>query len=1509
MASANLIFERLFPGAGYPAFAVEWPGFDFPTGTTVNKSGWARPVVDGYGKGIPSRAIGGVTWRARADTMPGRSAYRASLWASWKNPGYAGQREVGLIVRYLDVNNCLVARIRSMVGASPELRLFKVVAGTATQLGSTYTGLTAAAMAGGVEWSVRCEDLADGTTRVVVYTGTATASSKGTSRIDYTGDLSALYGAHGVGIELNDQVYPDDVAVDNLRVYDLADEWNPTGGYGSSSGWTYVFGNTAYSIDDLNALAAPIAPGKVKQAYGMKGNTFSFRVLGDWRLNATIVKPGLAVKVLHNGVVRFDGVVATGNLTAGPQAEQSWQCFDAQWAARQVVLGEDDLTGTLNFNVFDEESDDYDPDRQDMTVGDILAFLFDRYTDGASNSLRFYGAAPATGDAYTQSELDALDAVPPDVSLSGNLQSAIETLITTYMPTFMVWVDPTDRSWHFRDVTDLDDEAVVLTNEWATLDITPDRDQNYTAVLWRGAKKANADQVVMNLSASDPTLRLTPAWSNATENAWIKDKRHRTSISGAISSSGTGTYLGVSRPYIDISASFDMAEDDWKGAIVTLTATDTFPRLCVGNTATRLWLSAPAWSGSPAGGVGFLVNLADPDAVAALSMQGVGRAYYAPAISSVCGYPSAYGAGLKNRGFCGYAQVKGVGDDGAGYVQNVMFQAQALTQAQQDALGCDVLVVLAEPPKIPIGLVNRIPPPGGSPPTTACETGATNQFTQASQVDIEIAVSQHEEDAPYVRVPTTDGTFEGDAYTDWDCRQVYVVDDADFVDASQAAGLTIAAQSVLDLKKNKAFMWSVRLATPWNGAAPDYPTPATTARFAGLSKRITLSASGVTTGFESTARLPVLSVTWDIQGNTTELQAGTVSAFLSPTAQNVKAAIIAKNAAKRAAKLIKQVEDFRNKALGKPADRVGGIQAGPTDGCDVLFVNDNMKRVADGKQDDEQKWEAANHGHLAAEATRSLLTGIQTTLPGYMPSAPGLDGDAAQQSVDGGPVLRSWATPWIPGQGPVSGKNGNRGRYGGLISTDDATRGSPPAEVYRGGGIVIRKKAPAGGGGTGGGVGLEWATLGPTGATGGWTTYTGPGSLTGGVVPRSVATPGSLVRQAFDETAALAAAVGALRGDVDELLAPGDVSTDYPDGAPADLWQQVAAGLAGNPFMRVIPSTRNDPGGTVYAGPQTLNGAQAGLYWRCDPYTGLAIRVENVGLGSGTNDGAWSAASTGVGSTVEYATALYCVHKQIHAKDLSSAAVDSNGDPMEAASPPAAGDDPFCLVGQEGRVVSGTDVSGAGGRISLPPGCRGTPMLTVHMAEDPSAVETTGHVLKMSFGYSYRGSPWTAAGTTAVGTALTADGSGTGTGFYAAPGGAVPTGLRKPSDLVVVAQTVPGSGTFTGNAIVGGIDVDVAVVDGGYLATIHAGVGAASAMTHNRPAASAASNVASALTLAIKESFSVGVGVRSSCTGELDRPLVSWAGVGVDGDATVPAMGESMTAGAGVSVLVSTLLV
>ncbi|MEZ6028060.1 MAG: hypothetical protein R3E85_18005, partial [Planctomycetota bacterium] len=428
MPAANLLFRHTFDGMGYPDFATVWPGFTFPTSGVINGAGFTRPVVDGHGRGLPSRTVGGVTWRAKSVGAPGRQAHRTALWAKWKNAGFAAQREVGIIVRYLDPKNCLVARLRSMGTANPELRLFKVVNGTATQLGATYTGadLGATQLNAGVEWAVRVEDLPGGDdTKVEVYVGTQTTVARGNLRISWIGDVGVLRGLHTSGIELHDQVHGDDVRVDDLAVYDLADEWNPDGPAPSpGAGWQVELGNTLYALHELSSMTPRIDLVRVTQGYGTKGNSATFRVSGDYRQTALLF-PGQTVRVLHDGDVRFRGWIADGQLSADPGESQDWHAYDAHWNARLVTLLRPDKVGAWYYNVTDPEGDEYDGTLVDLTLGAILKHQFQQNAD----RLRFHGCAPPTGDAFIQAELDQLDAVIPDVVASGQFPAMVDTML------------------------------------------------------------------------------------------------------------------------------------------------------------------------------------------------------------------------------------------------------------------------------------------------------------------------------------------------------------------------------------------------------------------------------------------------------------------------------------------------------------------------------------------------------------------------------------------------------------------------------------------------------------------------------------------------------------------------------------------------------------------------------------------------------------------------------------------------------------------------------------------------------------------------------------------------------------------------------------------------------------------------------------------------------------------------------------------------------------------------
>lgn len=1435
---ANRLFRLDFDGTGYPTFDV-WPDFEFPASGQVNANGRTRPVCDGHGYGLASRQIGGVTWRAKATAYPGRVAFQTGIRAKWKNAGFAGRRECGLIIRYVDADNVLVARLRSMGTASPELRLFKVVAGVETQLGATYTGsaISAAVLNAGAIWRARVEDLDNGDTRVTVYTDDGSNETKGDARIDYTGDLSAFRGLYTVGVELRDQVYLDDVLVDYVDAYDLADEWDAGGGssYGDGSGWIVEFGDTAYTMAQLAALSPPVSLVSVKQAYGLKGNVATFRVDGDWRMGS-VVKPGVAVRVLHNGAVRFRGWIAEGTLAAQPAESQVFSAFDAYWEARKVIVTEDDKTGTHFFNVTDDKDDNYNRDRVDLTIGEVIRFHLDRYLP----ILRRYGIAPSTGDAYVVSELNALDAVIPDLSTTTNLVAAVEVLLA-FMPKFQVWVDPIDLVWHFRDVTALAGESISCAAEWVTFSVKPDRDKAYTAVVWRGARKETDEPVTMSIG--EGTLK--PAWNKAQEDAYGKDKRKLDRLDFKVLSAGTAICPkdGVMRPFIDLAASHGLDEDDWRGAICGVDG-DAYPRLVVTNTSTRIWLSAPAWGGGTPPSPGALAFLSgtDPEAIPELMASGVGRGFVMFPPAQICGYaPVGVNLGLKLKGWCGQAEAFTQGEDGKTYREQYAYQVRMRSQFQQDAGFCDTTVVLAEKPLKPISLINFVSPPGGSPPKGICLPGPMNQPSQTPIIDVKITVPKVKEDAPYFREPEGDDVWTGDAFTEWGVRQEYVVDDPDFVDAAQVAGLRKAAQAFLALKSQLPYALTARIASPWragaSGSDPFVAAASSTARFAGLSKRVNITSATRVTGLDATTALMLFAVEWQVEEDATIIEAGTASGWLNPIAQNIAKTFSEARVLKKAAGYVKQLADFLNTFLAKNADVIAGQPNGPTDGCEVELSNQTVKRRTTVEADDQDKVDAINHATQRGRLAEDLLFGRTQQFPGDPLDRGGLSGSPAQQAIDGA-VLRPLVDPELPFPGPPVGANGDRSRYGGAIGADDADAFSAPDELFRRGNYAFRKAAAADGRRQGG-AGYEFSPLDGAGRpTGVWSPWTGPESFPGGRVPLSMVEPGSLVGQTLARATALAAKAGAVVSPTTgKVLDVGD-RTDpaYPHGVPADLVTTIRAGggLLG-PYFKPVAESFGDKGGMVYRGPFTEDGADAGLFWRVHPDLVVPCRVEAVTPGTGTNGGAWAwsnrtpggvAGYTGPSATeadtdaaglvLEYMTAGYVVHKQVHGdglyRDRSAWAT--------TASTPAATDDPFCFYRDAGMTLPGGMgvQSGAGAIIPLPLGARGVPMFSAHLREEIGNVDAVGATVNVRLAWSYKASDWGVAGsgTTAAQNPPVADGAGTGTGQFKAPGGAIPPGLRVPSDVAVSVQRNGSLGTMTGGATLTGIGMDVAVVEGGF---------------------------------------------------------------------------------------------
>lgn len=1432
MAAANTLFTHTFEGEGYPDFWTIWPDFDF---SIQGNTALYPPIVDGQGWGLANR-FAAVLWRGRSEYQPAGPNIQAELDAKWKNAGFAGGRSIGIILRFKEFGYCYVVRLISGGTSSARLELVKILNGVETVL-DTYIGnpINGSQFNAGIRVRCAIEDLddEDGSTRIRVYTGPNGASERGDLRIDETVVAAELRGNLTVGIECGSLWLRDDIRVRSLTVFDTLDDPGNAEPSALGTGWAIQLGTTLYLPSDLEALDPPVSYVGCGQALGlgMGSDTATFRVSRSF--SSGILHPGLPVKVYHDGDVRFVGEMTQGTIIASPEESQDWTAKSAIWGATRVAIEETDKSGTRIYNVADREDESYRADRQGMTLGAVAVDLFTAFAP----QLRLHGAAPASGLPYVQSEMNLLTAVIPGVGVSGNFLNALTTLLA-YMPTYQVFFEPETRVFHVRHITEATGEEIDLTAEHATLTITPDPERAYTAVKWRGARQERDEDVQLDFS--------NRTWSDSMGETWDPSKRHKDYIPNVvILNAGTSTRPGKDPgvSYVDVSTDNGLGENDVRGAVATFAdadGRDLGVKFVMANTSSRIWFDT-GWSGQDGvpvppdpGSRVFLSLRLDDGAYAAVSAMAFARSFYFPP-AVLCG-TSAIGMGLLNGGWCGEARVSTTDPDGTEYSQTMAYKVQVPNAAQQSAGFCPV-VELSEAPKVlpSIGLINKLPP-GGSPPLSECEAGGYAR-NNLSQLKINIKIPKLLPDVPTFRVPEGENTWRGTAYSDdeslwdgggeptpsdWGVRRCALIDDPDFSSMEMREGLEEAAEAILDLFSQKPYAFEIELATPWKAQLPDAPA-ASTSTWAGLTKRITVASDRRTTGYETISGLTVYSVWWDYAENKTIISAGTASGWLGGDFGTIAKAFTARAAAKIAAKKVKQLGDFVSKFMGKPPDSVGGQQKGLIDGCNVSVTDRNTKTVKNVIQDDEDKKAAVNHGALASLASETLFDGVEQTFAGSQPDVPGLSGSAAQQVI-GGPVLGSHASHRIPFQGPVDAPNGNRSKYGGLIGADEADSFAPPETIFRRGGYAFRKK-PNATGTTGGGVGLQFAPLGPHGDVAGeWSDYQSARDLPEGKAPLSMLSGGSTQEQLLERSRDMARALGQVEDQLGKIQAPGDVSEDYPDGAPADIPSMFRAAAMLPAGLRPVTNSWGDPGGLVLQGPMNDNGVDAQMLWRVRAPEMLLCEVEQVERGTGTNGGnfLWKAAASGA---YVVATRLDIVHKQIDGHDLS----DQGNAALRSTI--AKADDPFCGVGQQGRVLptpSGSDYAGAGGTLPMPIGATGIPAFLMTLKEDLyGPARSAGEGIAARFLYAYQASAWGSVQQTTALTAMTTDGSNTGTGQFKQPGGAVPPGLR--------AVSLYGNAAGQGNTVIAGLGIEVAVVEKHYFLPLSEGIGIADALVHSAP--------------------------------------------------------------------------
>ncbi len=1528
-ATANLLYSLGFDGADTPGVVDPWPGFEFPIEKwdySLNPQSGAQsgingvpltpyvnepfiPVIDGQGHGVGG--VVGQTWRLRATSHPGRANFQADLWAKFRNPaGFGSNAAVGLLVRCADAKNTISARISlDGSGGAPTLRLVQIVAGVETVLDSyTGAGLTNAMLAAGVAWRIRCED-AGANSILTVFVGPDGGASKGTQRIAWDGVLPAvLRGSLPTGVELIRAPSAGNQAtawVDNHEVYDLADE-SAEDDPGDGSGWTLEIDGVNYTRAQLAAFDPPIRSFSVWQGFGPDGCGLRIVSEGDWVMKAGL-RPGLPVRAFHHGKCRFRGTLMPGTASATLREAQVWEAYDATWLAGLVTLEEDDGTPTHTFNVYDEESDLWRDDRQEMTIGDVIAFLAERYGE----ELRRVGAAPQTLDMFVTSELTALDAVIPDLAISGTFQAAIFQLIG-YMRKYQPFVDPLDGRWHFRDLTAARQEAISCQADWVQPKRTADPRKSFTRVRIVGSAKEEDAPVTLKLS--DGSLK--PAWTTPQQALSGKHEQRKGEFAGFTSSGGAEVFEGVMRTYLVLAGAYGIKDDEWRGAIESIASSGQF---VVGNKnvggATRVYLGPSAWPGGipPAPGTPFLLTMLDKQAMKHLSDIGVGRAFYVFRPITTCGgggKSSLYDQGIGRGQACGSAFIKGRDpDSGRLYAEEYDMQVYGPTAKAMAAGFCNPVAVIANKPKPPISLINffRDGSPPGSSPLSGCQAGSTPGMPQGPNIDVELVIKKKKGKAPEVSTPSPT-TWSGPAYDDWDVKRTKTISFPDFVDqAAQGPGLQKACDAVHAILSQKAELVEIVLATPWQPhhqfVLARHAQGYASEQWAGLTAGVTVSSSRRSTGLEGVTNLPVYRVEWDVMGNRTILQAGTAAGWLNVDAEQIARAFTEKGLLAKTARLVKDALQDLSCLLRKPIDRVGAASVGPTPGCEVPVIDSVRRTVKSVEEDDEQKKDNIAHLGLKQHLSDILDSGLQDTeFPGSQIEMPGFDGPEGKQVGKYGRVLQS--LPESPLQGASRYANGGRGRYGGPIASDESVAGQPPDEVARFAWGVVRKRAD-GNGSNRGGYDLEWSPLDAQGApTGAWNPLNAATDLNAGAGPHlKYARKGSQSAQLRDRTDVIADVVGLRKDDAGRILDPaaGPGSTPFNDGPPADYITALLVAATASAHLWPRLDTLDDPGGLVFEGPKSVDGADAGCLWQVVMPERLLVKVTDVGVGgAGARNGAQGGrfapdtAATPAG-TVEVLKRGDIVHKQAEAMggDLGNVGVN----PLAAV--PIADDSPFGFLGPGGAPITAgwamgaipAVFSGVGARLEMPAYSRGTPMFTFHFMEDPFAAGPAagGALMGGVVQYAYQASPWSGITASAPAPVLvTAPNPGPAfpaKGVFLLPGGAVPPGLRRAFGLAVAFQRQPGVPGVDGGAgalILQAIGVDIAVTETGF-AAIHRVSGVAAVTTKdNQPWKHELVAVGESATFRYthRESRAV-LAFEASARGQTDPPYVSFEDVSV----------------------------
>lgn len=832
-----------------------WPGF-----TRVAGAAWDAVIVSNQG-GAGTTAAERIY---QSDYWPGIRDYDADLDLIWNSAATEG-RGWGVMSRLTDDGQRGYMAVLYSYRPSdntlniPHVKFFRRSGGTNTTLGSEVDvsgSFDSTALNAGVTLRLRTQTQDDGSVTLTAYIdGTQVATHN---------DAALPIGSGGTaGIWIDGNSDNSDVLADNLIVQDFeADAPDTTHEVGMALKVNGQYLNEQALID------RGIAAVRWKQSYVSGSSDSAAQIIDhrDWHDPALL--PGDHVEIWYNDEIYATGYIRPAQADSRPPEGNAYELHGPKQLAREVaIVDPDDFRSTVYFNQ-SADAEAYDAAKSDMTIGDILAWMFDNHLEG-EDGLRAHGAAPGSGSAYTIPAGLTNGPVLAGIELSGTFGEAIEHLLS-YMPGYAWYVNPSTLVHEFHHRPSAAEYDIDSGNQHVLhrIDTQP---QNARTVVFIVGSRPNVVYETMSLSNGG----LQEAWDTSlgVESDYDSTKAGKKSDSGVVVTfgiKGSGPYTG--KTYIQVSG-LSMDDGEWRQCTLVFTSggENGTAYEVVHNTASpaEFIFAETAWeNGGPSVSDTFNINGAFATG---------GRDNLWDEMFSMYQISDANKRNIA-QGECGQARFnyplpgggQGSTPIGATY-------------------GSEGRIKLDMPTTLPLGL-SAYPAAAGS----AANCGGVTQGPDGTIGDIEIDVPVKQAAALRLRVPAAG--FRGTAYSfnedNWDgdgaatagdagVMTPYVVEDANYESSAQDVAYTAYADALLEVLGELPVRADVRA------------EEVIISDLNGLNKRLTLTSTGDrTTGYESRP-LWLMEVRWSWaadDGVNTQALCGTQSSFNGLSVDSVRRA-------------------------------------------------------------------------------------------------------------------------------------------------------------------------------------------------------------------------------------------------------------------------------------------------------------------------------------------------------------------------------------------------------------------------------------------------------------------------------------------------------------------------------------------------------------------------------------------------------------------------------------------